>query len=75
MEERWKRWGVKVPLFPECISPHGRHECARVLLLRVLRQNPPFLPIGSNLKKTLFCLELEGFLGSEQEGLGGPFYP
>ena len=26
-------------------------------------------PIGSNLKKTLFCLELEGVLELEQEGL------
>ena len=23
MEEEEQRWGVKVPLFPECISPHG----------------------------------------------------
>ena len=44
-------------------------------LLRVLRVKPPFLPIGSDLKKTLFCLELEGFSGVEQEGSRGPHFP
>ena len=44
-------------------------------LLRVLRLRPPFLPIGSDLKKTLFCLELEGFSGLEQEGSRGPHFP
>ena len=45
------------------------------VLLRVLRVKPPFLPIGSDLKKPLFCLELEGFSGVEQEGPGGPHFP
>ena len=62
-EGKRKMWGVRVLLLPECISPpHGGMHMHRVLL-KVLRLRPPFLPIRSNLKETLFCLELEGLLG------------
>ena len=75
---KWRGWrggeGDRTcpPFSQKCISPRGDMYMHRVLL-RVLRLRPPFLPIGSNLKKLSFVLNLRVFGGWSRRAPEGLF--